>query len=110
MDVRVLVGTAKGAFVLTADGKRDRWQVDGPHFGGWEIYHVAGSPATRPAVRLAVQDWFGQVIQRSDDGGRTWTPAGNEFAYDGVPGTHQWYDGTSASVGVRPRLAPRAVA
>src|SRR5919112_1181839 len=93
--VRVLVGTRKGAFILTSDGKRDRWDVSGPHFGGWEIYHVAGSPAD-PARLYASQSsgWFGQVIQRSDDGGKTWQPVGNQFAYDGVPGTHQWYDGT----------------
>ncbi|HEX6405382.1 MAG TPA: exo-alpha-sialidase [Pseudonocardiaceae bacterium] len=93
--VRLLVGTRKGAFVLTSDGKRQRWSVSGPHFGGWEIYHVAGSPA-EPARLYASQSsaWFGQLIQRSDDGGATWQPVGNEFAYDGVPGTHQWYDGT----------------
>ncbi|WP_433479315.1 WD40/YVTN/BNR-like repeat-containing protein [Spirillospora sp. CA-142024] len=93
--VRVLVGTRKGAFILTADGGRDRWEVSGPHFGGWEIYHVAGSPAD-PARLYASQSsgWFGQLIQRSDDGGATWRPMGNEFRYEGEPGTHQWYDGT----------------
>ena len=45
--VRVLAGTRKGAFVLTSDGKRDKWSVTGPHFGGWEIYHMKGSPPTR---------------------------------------------------------------
>jgi hypothetical protein len=93
--VRVLVGTRKGAFVLTADGTRADWDVSGPHFAGWEIYHVKGSPAD-PARLFASQSssWFGQLIQRSDDGGATWQPMGNEFRYDGVPGTHQWYDGT----------------
>jgi len=93
--VRVLVGTRKGAFVLTSDGKRERWEVGGPHFTGWEIYHLKGSPAD-PNRLYASQSssWFGQVIQRSDDGGKTWESVGNEFAYDGVPGTHQWYDGT----------------
>ncbi len=93
--VRVLVGTRKGAFVLTSDGKRERWDVSGPHFGGWEIYHMKGSPA-EPNRIYASQGtgWFGQLIQRSDDGGVTWEPVGNEFVYDGVPGTHQWYDGT----------------
>src|SRR5919108_331840 len=93
--VRVLVGTRKGAFVLTADGKRDRWDVSGPHFGGWEIYHVKGSPAD-PNRLYASQcsAWFGQVIQRSSDGGKTWESVGNKFVYDGVPGTHLWYDGT----------------
>ena len=93
--VRVLVGTRKGAFVLNADGKRDQWEVSGPFFPGWEIYHMAGSPA-EPDRLFASQTsgWFGQVIQRSDDGGKTWEPVGNEFKYDGATGTHQWYDGT----------------
>lgn len=93
--VRVLVGTRKGAFVLTSDGARRDWQVSGPHFPGWEIYHVAGSPAD-PQRLYASQSggWFGQVVQRSDDGGTTWTPVGNRFAYEGEPGTHLYYDGT----------------
>ena len=93
--VRVLVGTRKGAFVLTSDGKRSSWNVSGPHFAGWEIYHVKGSPADPNRVYAAQStSWFGQLIQRSDDGGETWEPVGNEFKYEGVPGTHQWYDGT----------------
>ena len=93
--VRVLVGTKKGAFVLTADGKRQNWTVNGPHFPGWEMYHLKGSPA-EPSRLYASQSsgWFGQVMQRSNDGGVTWEPVDNKFAYDGVPGTHQWYDGT----------------
>ena|SRR5438128_2192334 len=93
--VRVLVGTRKGAFVLTSDEKREKWDVNGPHFGGWEIYHVKGSPAD-PDRLYASQNtaWFGQLIQRSNDAGKTWEPAGNQFAYDGVTGTHMWYDGT----------------
>jgi photosystem II stability/assembly factor-like uncharacterized protein len=93
--IRVLVGTRKGAFILTSDGRREKWDVSGPHFAGWEIYHLKGSPV-RPNRLYASQSsgWFGQMIQRSDDGGQTWTPVGNEFKYDGVPGTHQWYDGT----------------
>ncbi len=93
--VRVLVGTRKGAFVLTSDERRRRWDVGGPYFAGWEIYHVTGSPAD-PNRLYASQSssWFGQVMQRSDDGGTTWAPVGNTFAYDGVAGTHQWYDGT----------------
>ena len=115
--VRVLVGTRKGAFVLTSDGKREQWDVSGPHFAGWEIYHVKGSPADPNRVYAAQSSgWFGQLIQRSDDGGKTWhqpgTPPGeppapgppkaasNKFVYDasaetGKPlTTHQWYDGT----------------
>ncbi len=93
--VRILVGTRKGAFILTSDETREQWDINGPLFAGWEIYHVKGSPAD-PNRLYASQSssWFGQVIQRSDDGGATWDPVGNEFTYDGVPGTHQTFDGT----------------
>src|SRR2546421_11393473 len=93
--VRVLVGTRKGAFVLTSDGARKKWRVSGPHFAGWEIYHLKGSPA-EPDRLYASQStsWFGQLIQRSDDGGQTRQPGGNKFDYEGPPGTHQRYDGT----------------
>ncbi len=110
--VRVLVGTRKGAFILTADGARKRWKVSGPHFAGWEIYHVKGSPVDPNRIYASqTSGWFGQIIQRSDDAGKKWTTPGsspeelkstdgmpkgesNKFVYDGVPGTHQWYDGT----------------
>jgi photosystem II stability/assembly factor-like uncharacterized protein len=112
-EVRLLIGTRKGAFILTSDGKRKKWKVDGPHFAGWEIYHLKGSPIDPNRLYASqTSGWFGQVIQRSDDGGKTWfqpgtspdeptttadgTPKGesNKFVYDGIPGTHQWYDGT----------------
>jgi len=93
--VRVLVGTRKGAFVLTSDGKRTDWEINGPYFTGFEIYHVKGSPADPNRIYASqTSGWFGQLIQRSDDGGSTWNPVDNHFEYDGVPGTHQWYDGT----------------
>jgi photosystem II stability/assembly factor-like uncharacterized protein len=116
--VRVLVGTKKGAFILESDGKRERWDVHGPHFGGWEMYHLKGSPADPDRLYASqTSGWFGQIIQRSDNGGKTWyqpgTPPGeqpapggmprgesNKFVYDtsaetGKPlTTHQWYDGT----------------
>src|SRR5271163_424687 len=112
--VRVLVGTRKGAFILTSDGKREQWEVSGPHFAGWELYHLKGSPADPNRIYASQSSgWVGQIIQRSDDGGKTWhqpgTPAGepaapgppksasNKFAYDASANpltTHQWYDGT----------------
>ena len=94
--VRLLVGTRKGAFILTSDGKRERWEVGGPFFAGWEMYHLKGSPVDPNRLYASqTSGWFGQTVQRSDDGGATWTPVGNKFAYDGVAGTHQWYDGTA---------------
>ena len=112
--VRVLVGTRKGAFILSSDGEREKWEVSGPHFAGWEIYHMKGSPVDPNRIYASqTSGWFGQIIQRSDDGGKTWhqpgTPAGqpttpgppksesNKFAYDAAAKpvtTHQWYDGT----------------
>ena len=93
--VRVLVGTRKGAFILTSDAKREKWDVAGPHFGGWEMYHLKGSPADPNRIYASQSSgWFGQLLQRSSDGGKTWEPVGNKFAYEGEVGTHQWYDGT----------------
>ena len=116
--VRVLVGTRKGAFILSSDGARKRWKVSGPHFAGWEIYHMKGSPLDPDRIYASqTSSWFGQIIQRSDDGGKTWNPPGtkpedlmtpegtpkgesNMFVYDASPETgkplttHQWYDGT----------------
>ncbi|HWB20758.1 MAG TPA: hypothetical protein VG711_10685, partial [Phycisphaerales bacterium] len=77
--VRVLVGTKKGAFVLTSDAKRDKWSVSGPHFAGWEIYHLKGSPVDPNRIYASqTSGWFGQVMQRSDDGGKTWHTPGSK--------------------------------
>ena len=94
-NIRVLVGTRKGAFILTSDEGRKKWQVAGPHFPGWEIYHINGSPANPERLYASQSNgWFGQVIQRSDNGGQTWEAVDNKFVYEGIPGTHKWYDGT----------------
>ena len=99
--VQVLVGTRKGAFILTSDAKRDKWKVDGPHFPGWEIYHLKGSPVNPDRIYASqTSGWFGQVIQRSEDAGASWETVGNDFTYDGVPGEHKWYDGSLRISGV----------
>ena len=93
--VRVLVGTRKGAFILTSDEARKAWEISGPHFAGWEIYHINGSPVNPDRLYASQSSgWFGQVIQRSEDGGQTWNAVGNQFTYEGHPGTHQSFDGT----------------
>jgi hypothetical protein len=93
--IRVLVGTRKGAFVMTSDARRKKWDINGPFFAGWQIYHMKGSPANPDRIYASQSNgWSGQVIQRSDDGGKTWAAVGNKFEYDGGPTTHQWYDGT----------------
>ena len=117
--IRLLVGTRKGGFILSSDSKRKKWTIDGPHFAGWEIYHMKASPVDPDRIYASqTSSWFGQIIQRSDDGGKTWSQPGSDgseptvdetgmpqgvsnlFAYDtsdasGKPlTTHQWYDGT----------------
>ena len=93
--VRVFVGTKKGAFILKSDGLRKNWQINGPLFGGWEIYHIKGSPIEPNTIYASQANaWFGQVIHRSMDGGLTWNTVGNEFHYEGGPMTHQDFDGT----------------
>ena len=131
--IRLLVGTRKGALVLTSDAKRKDWKVDGPHFAGWEIYHMKGSPVDPDRIYASqTSAWFGQIIQRSDDGGKTWETPGtspedlkgpdgmpkgesNMFVYDGIPGTHMWTtapsirgnsnaSGISSPVSIRPTM------
>lgn len=93
--VRLLVGTKKGAFILTSDARRQSWDIAGPHFGGMPIYHVKGSPVDPNRLYASqTSDWFGQMIQRSNDGGKSWAPVDNKFAYEGALGKHLWYDGT----------------
>ncbi len=93
--VRVLIGTSKGAFIMTSDAERKHWDIAGPHFGGWEIFHITGSPADPDRLYTSQSTaWFGQLIQRSDDGGLTWEPVSNEFAYEGNARTHLSFDGT----------------
>src|ERR1700686_4948258 len=93
--VRLLVGTHKGAFVLTSAERRRDWKVDGPPFTGWDVYPLKGSPADPDRLYAAQsRGWFGQVAQRSNDGGASWEPIGNEFRYEGATNTHKWYDNT----------------
>ena len=85
--VRVLAGTRKGAFILSSDGKREKWDVSGPHFAGWEIYHMKGSPVDPNRLYVSqTSGWFGQIIQRSDDGGKTWHQPGTPKGEAPAPG------------------------
>src|SRR4051794_9166078 len=117
--VRVLVGTKKGAFILTSDGARKKWEVTGPHFAGWEIYHLKGSPVDPNRIYVSQSSgWFGQIIQRSNDGGKNWeqprlkpgeattTPEGrpqtqrNNVLHDRDPRPPHWEDGHPQPWGV----------
>ena len=109
--VRVLVGTRKGAFVLTSDGARQRWEVGGPHFAGWEVYHLKGSPLNPDRIYASQSSgWFGQVIQRSDDGGTSWDAGRQPVHLRRRPRHPPVVRRHPAPLGVQARLAPRAVA
>ena len=94
--VRVLVGTRKGAFVLTSDGKRREVGRQRPalrRLGDVPPQGLAGRP--EPHLRVAVE----RLVRPDASSARTTAarpgkPVGNKFVYDGAPGTHQWYDGT----------------
>ncbi|MCO5222946.1 MAG: hypothetical protein M9947_15450 [Thermomicrobiales bacterium] len=93
--VRVLVGTVKGAFICESDERRQTWEISQPQFPGWEMYHLKGSPVDPNRIYASQSSgWFGQTMQRSDDGGKTWDVISNDFQYATDPGTHQWYDGS----------------
>ena len=118
--VRVLVGTKKGALhPHRPTASAQKWDVSGPHFAGWEIYHMKGSPVDpEPHLRLAdqrlVRAGHSALRRRRQDLDQPGTPAGeptttpdgmpkgesNKFVYDTSPQTgkplttHQWYDGT----------------
>ena len=106
--VRVLVGTRKGAFILTSDGKRENWDVSGPHFAGWEMYHLKGSPADPNRIYASQSSgWFGQIIQRSDDGGKTWHQPGTPPGEPAAAGSAEGCRATSSST-TRRRPASRS--
>ncbi|MCG6903677.1 MAG: exo-alpha-sialidase [Rhodobacter sp.] len=70
--ITVLVGTTKGAFLVSGDGDRSAWSIDGPFCDGWPINHVVGDPATGTLWAGGGGDWHGAGVWRSADAGKTW--------------------------------------
>ncbi len=69
---KLLVGTAKGAFIL--DRGNGKWKIDGPHFAGRSVYAMMlDRRAGRNRIWAAATSWhFGAELVFSDDGGKTW--------------------------------------
>ena len=110
--VRVLVGTKKGAFILTADGARKNWTVAGPHSPAGRCTtskdrrpiptastprrRAAGSGRSSNARMTAAKRGIRPAQSPRDLMGPDGMPKGqsNMFNYEGSVGTHKWYDGT----------------
>ena len=109
--VRVLVGTRKGAFILTADGRRKDWEIDGPHFGGWEMYHLKGSPVDPDRIYASQSSgWFGQMVQRTRRRRQDLAAGGQQVRLRRHARHAHVVRRHAASLGVQARLAFRAVA
>lgn len=71
-DLTILVGTTKGAFLVSGGADRSGWAVSGPHCDGWPINHVVGDAATGTLWAGGGGEFHGAGIWRSNDGGATW--------------------------------------
>ena len=74
-DLSILVGTTKGAFLVSGGADRAGWSVSGPFCDGWPINHVIGDPATGHLWAGGGGDWHGAGIWRSTDDGKSWQVA-----------------------------------
>ncbi len=74
-NIQILVGTTKGAFLISDDGDRRGWRVTGPFCEGWPINHVVGDPESGALWAGGGDDFHGAGIWRSDNGGESWTLA-----------------------------------
>ena len=68
----ILVGTTKGAFLVSGGDDRSGWTVKGPFCDGWPINHVVGDPDSVAIWAGGGGDWHGAGVWRSLDGGQTW--------------------------------------
>lgn len=59
-NLTILVGTTKGAFLISGGGDRLNWTVKGPLCDGWPINHIVGDPAPAPFQRVAVVNGMAQ--------------------------------------------------
>ncbi len=67
--VLVLVGTRKGAFLLSSDARRRSWRVDGPHFPGRNVHHfILDSRDSETLFATIYTEWWGSDVQRSATG------------------------------------------
>ena len=72
MNLELLVGTTKGAFLISGGPDRSGWSVSGPFCDGWPVSHVTGDPETGTIWAGGGGEWHGAGVWRSDDGGNSW--------------------------------------
>ncbi|WP_422072551.1 WD40/YVTN/BNR-like repeat-containing protein [Tranquillimonas rosea] len=70
--VHLLLGTTKGAFVVSSEDARRDWRVRGPFCDGWTINHAIGDPDSGMVWAGGGGEWTGAGIWRSGDGGHNW--------------------------------------
>lgn len=73
--ILVLVGTRKGAFILSSDENRKNWDMKGPLFKGWNVMHMTYDPRDQRIHTAAVHDVYGPSTHYSDDFGESWNQA-----------------------------------
>ena len=70
----LLVGTAKGLFLLKRDAGSDKWNLEGPHFAGRAVYSAFYDDRKgRRDLWAGPVSWhFGAELLKSTDMGQTW--------------------------------------
>lgn len=69
----LLVGTAKGGFLLAGDAARKRWKLHGPFLLGQKVYDVrADARDGKTILMTATGGHLGPTIYRSTNRGKSW--------------------------------------
>jgi photosystem II stability/assembly factor-like uncharacterized protein len=71
--VLLLIGTRKGLFLIRGDDERRSFELEGPLLPGWSINHAIVDPRDGSMYACANSWVYGGTVQRSTDGGRTWS-------------------------------------
>ena len=94
-DVVLLVGTRKGAFILSASPDRRDWAITGPHHPGSDIFHMTLTEEGPHRILAAENHMiWGPQVQLSDDLGMSWRQASGppRFGGDGSPAVERiWH-------------------
>ena len=78
----VLLGTKKGAFIATSDGKREKWTLSGPFCETWPLNHFVADSNTGTIYAGGGNEWFGPAVWKSTDLGKSWTHSSEGLAYE----------------------------
>jgi photosystem II stability/assembly factor-like uncharacterized protein len=74
LGVLALIGTRKGLFLLHGDDARRTWHLgERPTLEGWAVYHATIDSRDGSVYAAANHLVYGPTVQRSTDGGKTWS-------------------------------------